>query len=132
MYYRYMTEKILGYVLIASGILIILFSGFNAYQVFTKQIEPVKLFNFKGISLDTNQLLAGSLPPELSQNLLKTGGSKTEIIPGGLINDSSNLFAHLLIVGVFINVGYKLASIGTLLVRPIKVILKNTVDVQTK
>lgn len=118
-----MTEKILGYILITIGVFIILFSGFNIHQVFTKQILPVQFFNFNGISLDATQLLAGSLPAELNQNLPKNG-SKMEIIPGNIINDNSNLFAHLLIVGVFINVGYKLASIGTQLVRPINVKLK--------
>src|SRR3989344_4345816 len=105
-----MTEKILGYILITIGILIIFFSGYSVYQVFTKQEKPVQLFNFKGITLDTNQLLAGSLPPEIAQTLPKNT-PKQELISADLLNDSSNLLMHLMFMGFILNVGYKLASI---------------------
>ena len=121
-----MTEKILGYILLGLGIMTTIYSGLNVYAVFTKQTQPVKLFNFKGIGLDTSQMLASSLPPEaapfLKQNPDKPAPS--EIISAELINDTSNIFAHLMLMGFIASVGAKLANIGAMLVRPIVVKLK--------
>lgn len=117
-----MSEKIIGYILLAVGIMTIIFSGFSVYTVFTKQARPVQLFTFKGISLDASQLLSTNLPPEATQ-LVKPGGTQ-EIIPASLLNDSSNIFAHLLLMGFIGSVGYKIASLGVQLTRPIVVKLK--------
>ena len=120
-----MSEKIIGYILIVLGIIIISASTYSAYSVFTKKAQPVELFSFQPIGIDTNQLLGSSLPPEFAGLMQKqTNASKTEIVPAALINDSSNIFAHLLLMGFLASVGYKLASLGVMLVRPIVVKLK--------
>ena len=121
-----MTEKVFGYLLIALGILIILFSTISVFDVFTRKAKPVQLFNFKGIKFDMSQMLIASLPPEtaalLPQNRNEAKG--VEIIPAQLINDTSNVFAHLLLMSFIAGIGSKLANIGVLLVRPIVVKLK--------
>lgn len=120
-----MTEKIIGYLLLAIGIITILFSGFSVYNVFTKQSKPVQLFNFKGIGFDTSQILSGALPPEFANQIPKNSkAAQTELIPPDLLNDSSNIFAHLMLMGFLASVGAKIAGIGTQLVRPIVVKLK--------
>lgn len=121
-----MTEKAIGYFLLVLGILVIIFSGFNVYQVFTRQVKPVQLFNFKGIGLDTSQMLRDSLPPEAGQLLQSNQRSSatTEIIPAELINQTSNVFAHLMLMGFLASIGAKLANLGVMLVRPIVVKLK--------
>lgn len=121
-----MNEKTIGYSLIIVGIVTILFSATSVYLVFTKKSEPVKLFNFKGIGLDVGGFFADSLPPEASQMLSQNRGKSpsTEIISADLINDTSNIFAHLFLMGFVASVGYKLASLGVMLVRPIVVKLK--------
>jgi hypothetical protein len=108
-----MTEKVVGYILLVGGILLILFSGYSVYSVFTKRAQPTQLFNFEGISLNVSQPIPGvkEVP-------------KTELISGNILNDSSNIFAHLFLMGFVAATGYKLASIGAMLVRPIKVKLK--------
>lgn len=121
-----MSEKILGYVLITLGILVMIGASFNLYQVFTKQARPVQLFDFASISINTNEMVAANLPTELSGLMQQNPANvqKTEIISAEMINDSSNIFAHLLLVGFFVSLGYKLASLGVQLVRPIVVKLK--------
>lgn len=121
-----MPEKTIGYVLLTVGVVIIIFSAISTYLVFTKKTQPVQLFNFSGISLDTAQLLQNSLPanaPDFLQGV-PTKSTPTEIIPPELINSSSNLFAHLILMGFIATIGAKIATIGTLLVRPIVVKLK--------
>jgi len=46
------SDRIIGYILFIAGILLILYSAFNVYKVFTKGFEPVRLFEFQGIGLD--------------------------------------------------------------------------------
>lgn len=111
-----MTEKILGYALLTIGILIILFSAYSAYRVFTKQQEPIQLFNFNAISLDIGKLIAPTLTssPDLSQ----------ELVSPEMINGPLNLSAHLLLMGFISSIGFKIASLGVMLIRPIVVKLK--------
>lgn len=115
-----MSEKIIGYTLLSSGIAIILFSAFNVVFVFTKQAQPVQLFNFPAITFDMSQSLTAGLPPQLAQ-AVKTSSKPTELISAEMLNQTSNIFAHLLLMGFLAGIGQKLASLGVQLVRPIVV-----------
>lgn len=118
-----MTEKIIGYILIFFGIIIIAYAGISTYLVFTKQMEPIKLFSFAGVSIDPTQYIqnsTNSLPKGLS-----TRNTKMELISSDMINTTSNIFAYIFLMGFLVTVGFKIASIGAMLVRPIVVHLKS-------
>lgn len=119
-----MSEKILGYILLALGIMIIIYSAISVYMVFTKQSRPVELFDLPAVSLNANQLLSGALPPEAQGLLQQSSGTKAELVSAELLNETSNIFAHLMLMGFLASIGAKLASLGTQLVRPIVVHLK--------
>lgn len=102
-----MTEKITGYCLLVFGIFLILGSALSVYRVFTNQARPVQVFNFEPISLDLGQSLI-PIP-------------KAQIISAAMLNDTSNLAAHLFLMGFIASVGQKLASLGIQLIRPIVV-----------
>lgn len=116
-----MSEKILGYVLIVAGIVVIIGSAFNVYSVFTGKSEPIAPFNLSGISLDF-----GAMAPAEQQAALDASGAslKTEIVKPDVLNQPLNYVAHLLLMGFLGSAGFKLASLGVMLVRPIKVKLK--------
>ncbi|KKP59831.1 MAG: hypothetical protein UR52_C0002G0059 [Candidatus Gottesmanbacteria bacterium GW2011_GWA1_34_13] len=118
-----MSEKIIGYLLLITGIVIMILASFSVYRVFTKQTKPVQIFNTSGINLDLNKLIAGSLPPQAQTQL--NSQATQQIIPPELINDSSNIFMHLVLMGFFVSLGYKLSSLGINLLRPIVVKLKS-------
>jgi len=119
------SDRILGYILFVFGILIIFYSAFNVYRVFTKAFEPVQLFNFQGIGLDAASLVGSDLPSEQKELLNKSGGStKMEIIPGSMINQMSNVLAHILLMGFLASIGYKVASLGIMMLRPVVVKLQ--------
>lgn len=107
-------EKTLGYVLLSIGIVIIVFSAINVFQVFTKQIQPIQLFAFPAIGLDASTLLGGEAG-QLAR------GNKMEILPASVLNESSNIFAHMFLMGFFATIGHKIASLGIMLVRTIEV-----------
>lgn len=120
-----MSEKVIGYILIVVGILTMLLTALSVYQVFTKKAKPVELFNFKPISVDAGQILAGSLPPEADQFVNQDAPSfKQELVPADILNETSNIFAHIFLMGFIMSLGQKLASLGIQLVRPIVVKLK--------
>lgn len=120
-----MSEKIIGYLLLTAGLIIIGFSAFSAFFLFTKSSQPVKFLNLPSVSLDINQLLAGSLPAELRGQLPKNQGSPTELFPSSALNFTLNLTLHLLLLGFFVTLGYKISQLGVQLLRPINVQLKN-------
>jgi len=106
-----MENKIVGYLLVAVGVLIIFLTAFSVYNVFAKNAQPIKIVN------------------EETLFTLKNGESSAldalNVSPSSL-SYVFNLSFHLLFAGFLINVGFKLASLGTMLVRPI------VVDLQAK
>ncbi len=99
-----MTEKITGYLLLLGGLVIIFFSAFNIYQVFTKQIQAIQLFSGEGIKVEIPGLKAPS-----------------ELIPADQLNEISNLTAHYLLMSFLVSIGFKVSSLGIQLLRPIDV-----------
>jgi len=121
-----MSEKIIGYVLLASGIFAILFALFSVIQVFTKVAEPIQIFNFPPIEFGVNQLFSNMSSDELRalQELNKGEIPKIDILPADVLNQSSNIIAHVFFMGFVASIGYKLGSLGIMMLRPIKVNLK--------
>lgn len=106
-----MNEKIVGYVLLFLGIIIIFFSAFSVYGVFSKKIKPVQFFAI------------GDAPIEIPIAGQTTSGGGIDI-PIEAVSDPLNSFAHLALMMFIGGVGFKIASLGTMLVRPVVVKLK--------
>lgn len=117
----------MGYLLLTIGIVTIVFSAIDVYQVFTKQKAPIQLFNFQGVSIDPSAYAPQIEVPAGMESFVQQqpkGNQKVELLPADLINLSSNLFAHIMLMGFIASIGSKLASLGTQLVRPIVVKLR--------
>ena len=110
-----MTEKYLGYALLAFGLCIIAIGGYSVYAVFTGQIVPFALFNFDAVTVPLSALLGAELA--LGANSLPD----VEIFPAAILNSTTNTLAHLLLMGFVVSVGYRVAMIGVNLLRPIVV-----------
>lgn len=121
-----MTEKIIGYILLAVGLLIIILAAFSSYEVFTKKAAPVGLFQFSGISIDLSQTLTASLPKELSQTGYTLPPLQQEIISGNMINQPMNFFAYLIFMGFMSSIGVKIAGLGIQLIRPTVIKMPDT------
>lgn len=111
-------EKVVGNILLFTGVLIILLSGLSVYLVFSKRVEPVQFFTLGGMPIEL---------PQAGQDISKstTGEGNTLNIPMGVVEDPLNSFAHLVLMMFIGGVGFKIASIGTMLVRPVVVKLKS-------
>lgn len=121
-----MPERVTGYILLIVGIILILYACFSVVSVFTGSSQPFNLFTFSGISISPSQLTGGAIPSELLSQL--TAGPQTTttppIISAEMINKPANLFAYLFLMGFLVSVGYKLASLGIQLIRPMVIKVK--------
>lgn len=107
-----MENKIVGYLLVVVGVVIISLTALNVFNVISKKAEPISFTKSESFFEEAK----GSGTSALSMLNI----SSKEIIY--LIN----LSLHILLAGFFINVGFRLASLGVMLARPI------IVDLQTK
>lgn len=103
-----MSEKITGYLLLFIGIFLIIISVISVFNVFTGKAKPYPLLQLSGVSMNLGEISGVKLPSQ-------------EIISPAMLNDSGNLFIHLLLMGFIASTGQKLASLGVQLVRPIVV-----------
>lgn len=111
-----MIEKIIGYFLIFFGVMIIIFSGLNAFSILTKRSDPIEFVN--------KEIVSAISPSETLKNQVSLNQMLN--IDGETITLITNIGIHLLLLSFVMKAGFHLASIGTMLVRPI------VVDVNTK
>ena len=122
-----MSERVSGYLLLIGGIALITFAVVNVYFVFTDQMKPFPLFDFPSIGIDLSSATEISLSQELQDSGVTIGDAENqtqELLPGEVLSQTSNIIAHLILMGFLVNAGYKLASLGTQLLRPIVVKVK--------
>lgn len=122
-----MSEKIIGYLLLIFGIIIIIFSLFGVYKIFKSKVNYFTIFNLPGISLDLTELINTDLSQEQIEQLKNEKGLKTDLIPSEIINNPLNLIANMIFFMFSLNVGYKISQLGIQLLRPIKVSLKENI-----
>lgn len=142
-----MNEKYLGYSLLAAGVVMMLFAGFDVFQVFTGEKKPYPLFRLSGITVNFSEILKQQatnvlptdmeLPPGINLNsMLESVQSQNntanensgvqEVISAEMMNTPMNLFAHVFLMGFFASIGMKIATVGTYLIRTIEVKLKES------
>jgi len=129
-YHTYMIEKVVGWILIGLGLIIILGTVYNFYGVMTRKFQPVQFFDFPAVNMDPSAFIPQYDVPEHLQGVIQKPSTdqKVELISADMLNQSSNLFVHLFFLGFIVNVGFKIAQLGTYLTRPIVVKLRETKD----
>lgn len=102
-----MSEKISGYLLLIAGVAVIVLALLNVYGIFAGTLQPVQFLNFANVGFDLGT------------------GVKQELLSGKDLSTSTNFFLHIIVLGFFVNVGFKLATLGVQLLRPIKIEVKD-------
>ncbi len=106
------SEKTIGYSLLILGLIAIFYSTFSVYTVFTGMNQPFNLFSFDAIKIDLSKFIIQSpSEAELTQ----------DIVPSDVLNKPMNYIGHLMLMGFLASAGLKVATIGTTMLRPIKV-----------
>lgn len=99
-----MSEKITGYVLLLVGLIVVLISVFEIYQVFTGVKLPISVIRSSSVSV---QLIPDSAP--------------VEIIKGSEIDRLTNITLFYLLMSFIASAGFKVSSLGVQMLRPIEV-----------
>jgi hypothetical protein len=97
-------EKIIGYILLTLGVILLLFSIFEMVSVYYGYAPPPKLFNLQDISLP-----------------LGDTGSQVSLIQGAQASQLPNLFFWFILMGFVLLAGGKIASLGVSMIKDIKV-----------
>lgn len=117
-----MNERILGYLFIISGILIMASSVYLVYAVFTNQIKPYLVFQetakTKDMTLTTTELMKD--PANIAQ---MQKDIVTEVLEKQ-INKSLNVGSTIFLMYFIMLFGFRVSSLGVQLVRPIYVNLR--------
>lgn len=125
-----MTERTTGYSLIIIGIIIMIFATIQIISVFTGRANPISFFQYEEKSSSNSNLDVNSLLNQL-QKSSEVSGLNIDSTPNfqlfdpKLINQILNLAVYYLIMQFLLSLGFKFASLGVQLVRPIHVNMKN-------
>jgi hypothetical protein len=112
-----MGERITGYTLLVIGFSVMIASLYLVFNVFSGASEPYALFDLHEISIDATLLIpAESLNPDVDHNIV--------LMDKDSLNHVANTIFYLIFMGFAASIGFKIASIGTMLVRTIQVNLK--------
>jgi hypothetical protein len=106
------TEKIIGYILLTLGVILLLFSIYEMVNVYTGNAAPPNLINLSDISLPTDQ-----------------SGTTTTFIHGAQLSQLPNLFFWFILMGFVLFAGGKIASLGVSMIKDIKVEIKEAFSV---
>lgn len=94
--------------------------------VFTGKREPVELFNIPAPKLDMGMFMPDTSSFGTSITLPKT---EMEIIPTDQFNKLLNLSVTFFLMGFVMTFGFKIASLGVMFLRPVKVSIKQDTSV---
>lgn len=129
-YHKYMSEKVSGYLLLLIGLAIMVVSVVNMFMVFTNKAKPFSVFNISSSSsININDIISElqkknlSASPSASNQIIAP--PKLDILPPEVLNQTLNISSHFFLMSFILGFGYKLASLGVQLVRPINVKLKS-------
>lgn len=130
------TEKIVGYTLLAIGLIVLGFSALNMIDLLIGKIRPIEFFNFEPVNVDLEAIIRGSLPldslpPEVAAVVAGKPTQPTELLSADLLNQPANFVIHLSIMGLLAGIGQKIAGLGIMLLRPIHVRLKESSEKPT-
>jgi hypothetical protein len=116
--------KLAGYLLLLFGLLLIVIPLYNVYMVFTGHSQSVQLFKQSGISLDLRKFMGPGLSPSLDL-VASSSGTQMELLSADSVNRLFNLSFHLVFMGFIVSVGFRIATLGNQLLRPIEVKLNS-------
>lgn len=113
-----MSEKQVGYFLLAVGIFIMFLAVGIILLTVTNHLSPIQVFNIPAPSFNT-----ASFMPKIP-GLPTPEGTDIKIIPTTSFNKILNLGIEFMLMYFVMSFGFKLSDLGVKLVRPIKITAK--------
>ena len=122
-----MNERITGYILLSVGLLVMFGALIQVLLVFTGRTAPLPVFSMEAPKLSLSSLMpqlpTGSLP-------LPAGTDQSlELIPTADFNKTINMSVTLFLMGFVLSFGFKIASLGVMMLRPVVVKLNGKSEI---
>jgi hypothetical protein len=130
-------EKIIGYLLLIAGVIVIIGGTFCLYQVFSGQKKTPEIFSFEApsVSLPSQQSLEFEIPEgmdfpggfSLAEPMIQESAGedqKLKILPDEAINAITNMMVYFLLMGFIASSGAKIAHLGVRMIKEIRVVVK--------
>jgi hypothetical protein len=121
-----MPERVVGYLLLAVGIVVMIFSVYYAYNVLTNRIKPLTVYHASETKpqqpVTQKELLDNPSTAMQLQSQMLSHVMEKQMIP------SLNLGATLFLMYFVMLLGYRLSSLGVQLMRPIQVKLREQAE----
>ncbi len=111
------TNKIIGYILLAAGLLLIVWTIYQSYNIFTAKVSAPFIFRVQAVA-KTSESAGGNLQEllqqQMQQELQKQIG---QILPADTIPKILNLVSWSILAGILIFAGGTVAGIGIKMVK---------------
>ena len=110
-------KKILGLVLLFSGLIIILYSLYSSYNIFSGKAKAPEIFKIE--KKETALEKTGNTPQiSLENEVRKLVGQQVEnMIPSEFISQILNMISWSIFIGILVLIGGKISAIGIGLLR---------------
>ncbi|RLG60322.1 hypothetical protein DRN86_02860 [Candidatus Geothermarchaeota archaeon] len=105
-------DKMIGYALLATGIILIVFSIYSMYSVFTMASSPPPIFRMDDIKIQITPPREGQPPSEIV------------LVPGDQASNVVNMMLWGLLMFFISSAGAKIGGIGVKLIKEVKVEVK--------
>ncbi len=103
-------NKVLGYILLAVGLLLILIPLYQTYAIFTGKAMPPQVFKSQKIEVPAQSNNPFDVGQQVQQALVK-------VLPIDLIHNTLNLVSWMILMWILMFGGSKIASLGIALIK---------------
>jgi hypothetical protein len=111
-------EKLIGWLTFLAGILIIIFTLYASYNIFTAKIPVPQFFETGGESLSLSESQTPTTPAELQEQMGKIMGEQLlKLFPEDTIINLLNLAVWSILTGILIFGGSHIANLGVKLIK---------------
>lgn len=119
-----MSDKQVGYILLGVGIAVMIFAGAQIILVFTGKATPIEVFSYNQSGGEMKGIL-----DQMQRTAQAQAGASSSTMPNIIdpvaLNKILNLTVYYVVMQFVFGIGYKLSTLGTQLIRPIVVQVKN-------
>ena len=112
-----MVNKIIGYALLVAGLLLIVFTLYRSYGIFTGSLSAPLMFSVQDYTPSSNTGNVGSLQDLQKQLNSEISKQVTQMIPVDSIPKILNLLSWSILAGILIFGGGQIAGLGVKMIR---------------
>ena len=107
-------NKILGYVLLIGGLLVIGFTLFQSYNIFTDKASPPLVFKTQNIESAPKKTNSLDLQKQMEELIKQQLG---QVLPAETLTKFLNLFSWSILAGILIFGGGQIAGLGIKMIK---------------